>query len=277
LQRFPQMKYYCLLQCPFPIRSYARLAYGDAFIEFFLRQVQVCSCWRRKGWLCPNCCFPYRGRTDELYNGHGRVYGKRLYERGRPDWKTIATLKPRTTPHIPADVLKPFRELYPALPYATRPCTFMWSLFFARHPVKALCEDPLCCNLHHLELTLQGIPQPDPWMYMDVCEHGSECALCCWPWEGPRRTNIYWADGTVTRLSTANKDRIAKAVWFFVNGLPKHLYHHLAPYVACGTPNCSNPAHILVRQRTPKEVRTLRKAMYTRLWEWDYKFCHPSG
>src|SRR5262249_61156332 len=99
MQRFPQLKYYSFYECPFPVRQYARQAYGDAFIEFFLRQVQVCYCQQRKGWLCRHCCFLYRGRTDQLYSSHGHIYWKR-YGRWGPDGKTLATLKPKTTPHI---------------------------------------------------------------------------------------------------------------------------------------------------------------------------------
>jgi hypothetical protein len=81
------------------------------------------------------------------------------------------------------------------------------------------------------------------WRYVQMCEHGKDCALCCWPWMASRQLPPSLAYGRF--CPTRRKSMAAhRLMWQLVHEMPIPQGHFICH--RCDIPYCVNPAHLFL-------------------------------
>lgn len=95
------------------------------------------------------------------------------------------------------------------------------------------------------------------WDKVAICQHGTDCTLCCWPWHG----NMVRAYGKMSvpkalRPNTNKEQRATRVCWFLVHGVwpgDMHVLH------TCDNPPCVQPAHLWLGTIDDNQKDSMRK------------------
>lgn len=92
------------------------------------------------------------------------------------------------------------------------------------------------------------------WRRVQRCEHGEDCALCCWEWNGARSEQGYGRSRYV--LLGSQETYVHRVAWAFAHGAlagANEVCH------SCDNPPCCNPAHLWAGTHQDNHADSVRK------------------